>query len=119
MIPSFYVIFFAALVRRLLQGFKIRLPYTVVLLVLGILFGLVSGQYDEIHIYAKVVDSDPHLILHIFLPVLIFESAFAMEFHTFVKTFVQVIVLAIPGLGKFIIKKYFHIFHMYHIQLEL
>lgn len=91
---------FSALVRRLLQGFKIRLPYTVVLLVLGILFGLVSGQYDEIHIYAKVVDSDPHLILHIFLPVLIFESAFAMEFHTFVKTFVQVIVLAIPGLGE-------------------
>ena len=89
-----------ALVRRLLQGFKIRLPYTVVLLVLGILFGLVSGQYEEIHMYAKVVDSDPHLILHIFLPVLIFESAFAMEFHTFVKTFGQVIVLAVPGLGK-------------------
>ncbi|CAC5362744.1 SLC9A10_11 [Mytilus coruscus] len=88
-----------ALVRRLLKGFKIRLPYTVVLLVLGILFGLLSGQYDEIHIYAKVVDSDPHLILHIFLPVLIFESAFAMDFHTFVKTFVQVVVLAIPGLA--------------------
>ncbi|XP_071121113.1 sperm-specific sodium:proton exchanger-like isoform X2 [Mytilus edulis] len=88
-----------ALVRRLLKGFKIRLPYTVVLLVLGILFGLLSGQYEEIHIYAKVVDSDPHLILHIFLPVLIFESAFAMDFHTFVKTFVQVVVLAIPGLA--------------------
>jgi sodium/hydrogen exchanger 10/11 len=68
--------------------------------VLGILFGLVSGQYEEIHMYAKVVDTDPHLILHIFLPVLIFESAFAMEFHTFVKTFGQVIVLAVPGLGK-------------------
>ncbi|XP_013420708.1 sodium/hydrogen exchanger 10 [Lingula anatina] len=41
---------------------------------------------------------DPHLLLHIFLPVLVFESAFAMEAHTFIKSFMQIVVLAIPGL---------------------
>lgn len=97
----FYILFLA-LIRRLLQGLKIKLPYTVVLLVLGVLFGLLSGRYEAVHLYARVVETDPHLILHIFLPVLIFESAFAMEVHTFLKTFVQVILLAIPGLGKYI-----------------
>jgi len=68
--------------------------------VLGLLFGLLSGSIDSVHQYALVIDTPPHLILTIFLPVLIFESAFAMEVHTFVKTFVQVVLLAIPGLGN-------------------
>ncbi|KAJ8298747.1 hypothetical protein KUTeg_022807 [Tegillarca granosa] len=95
----FFCCAIGALIRRLLHGLKIKLPYTVVLLVLGVLFGLLSGRYESVHLYARVVETDPHLILHIFLPVLIFESAFAMEVHTFLKTFVQVILLAIPGLA--------------------
>ena len=51
-----------ALVRQILQGFKLRLPYTVVLLVLGILFGLLAGTYDELSYYSDVVDTDPHVI---------------------------------------------------------
>ncbi|OWF55657.1 sodium/hydrogen exchanger 10-like isoform X2 [Mizuhopecten yessoensis] len=87
------------LVRRVIQNLNLRMPYTVVLLVLGVLFGLLSGQNRSIHEYASVVNIDPHLLLNIFLPVLIFESAFAMEVHTFMKTFVQVLLLAIPGLA--------------------
>lgn len=94
----------AALTRHIIQGLNLRLPYTVVLLVLGVLFGLLSGSIESVHEYAKVIDTDPHLILSIFLPVLIFESAFAMEVHTFVKTFVQVVLLAIPGLGRKILE---------------
>ncbi|KAK3101953.1 hypothetical protein FSP39_007588 [Pinctada imbricata] len=88
-----------ALVRQVIHGLRIRLPYTVVLLVLGVLFGLLSGRYESVHIYARVVETDPHLLLVIFLPVLIFESAFGMEFHTFLKTVIQVLLLAIPGLA--------------------
>ncbi|XP_060556352.1 sodium/hydrogen exchanger 10-like isoform X2 [Ruditapes philippinarum] len=88
-----------ALTRRVIQGLNLRLPYTVVLLVLGVLFGLLSSRYPSVHVYARVVETDPHLILSIFLPVLIFESAFAMEVHTFIKAFVQVVLLAIPGLS--------------------
>ncbi|XP_053385039.1 sodium/hydrogen exchanger 10-like isoform X1 [Mercenaria mercenaria] len=88
-----------ALIRRIIQGLNLRLPYTVVLLVLGVLFGLLSSRYPSVHVYARVVETDPHLILSIFLPVLIFESAFAMEVHTFIKAFVQVVLLAIPGLA--------------------
>ena len=30
---------------------------------------------------------DPHLILYVFLPILIFEAAFALDMHTFKKSF--------------------------------
>ncbi|XP_055996016.1 sodium/hydrogen exchanger 10-like isoform X4 [Ostrea edulis] len=98
-----FFIFFScalgALVRQIIHCLKIRLPYTVVLLVLGVLFGLLSSNNATIHAYAGVVETDPHLLLFIFLPVLIFESAFGMEVHTFMKTFIQVLLLAIPGLA--------------------
>ncbi|XP_062603630.1 sodium/hydrogen exchanger 10-like [Saccostrea cucullata] len=98
-----FFIFFScalgALVRQIIHGLKIQLPYTVVLLVLGILFGLLSTNNSTVHAYARVVETDPHLLLFIFLPVLIFESAFGMEVHTFMKTFIQVLLLAIPGLA--------------------
>lgn len=103
--PNFFLTWhsLSALVRQIIHGLKIRLPYTVVLFVLGVLFGLLSTNNATVHSYARVVETDPHLLLFIFLPVLIFESAFGMEVHTFMKTFMQVLLLAIPGLGKFTI----------------
>jgi NhaP-type Na+/H+ or K+/H+ antiporter len=41
---------------------------------------------------------DPHLMLYVFLPPLIFESAFSMNFHMFSKTFWKCLILAGPGL---------------------
>ncbi|XP_078333950.1 sperm-specific sodium:proton exchanger-like isoform X2 [Crassostrea virginica] len=95
----FFCCALGALVRQIIHALKIRLPYTVVLLVLGVLFGLLSTNNATVHSYARVVETDPHLLLFIFLPVLIFESAFGMEVHTFMKTFMQVLLLAIPGLA--------------------
>lgn len=48
--------------------------------------------------YLTIAQMDPHLMLTIFLPTLIFESAFVMDVHTFKKTIVQSITLAGPGL---------------------
>ena len=77
-----------------------QLPYTVVLLVIGALFGVVSSNFDTVKDYTTLARMDPHTTLHVFLPVLIFESAYAMEAHTFFKSFIQIMVLAILGLGK-------------------
>ena len=37
-----------------------------------------------------MASQNPHLLLTTFLPVLLFESAFAMDVHTFYKMFWQV-----------------------------
>ncbi|XP_022089278.1 sodium/hydrogen exchanger 10-like [Acanthaster planci] len=101
--PPYEIVFlfgscvFGALVRTLFQ--KIPIPYTVVLLILGVGLGLLSEKVPEVGDYTtSVAHMDPHLLLHVFLPVLIFESAFAMDVHTFIKSIVQVCILAILGL---------------------
>ncbi|ESO97538.1 hypothetical protein LOTGIDRAFT_152631 [Lottia gigantea] len=90
---------FGALMRQAMKFIPVRLAYTVVLLLIGVIFGLISNQVPELDIYTTMVDADPHLIMHVFLPVLIFESAFALDYHTFKKTSAQVLLLAVPGLA--------------------
>ncbi|HIN39118.1 MAG TPA: cyclic nucleotide-binding domain-containing protein, partial [Flavobacteriales bacterium] len=41
---------------------------------------------------------DPHLILFVFLPILIFEAAFALDVHVFKKSLGNAIILAVPGI---------------------
>ena len=80
---------------------RVRLPYTVMLLILGAMVGLMSTYLPSVSDYTTLASMDPHTILHVFLPILIFESAFAMEVHTFMRCFLQIIILAIPGLCEY------------------
>ncbi len=111
--PLFFVIMaliIGAIARHFLS--KIGLPYTVVLLLIGLGIGLVGrNEYlltdlSQYHLNLEVVDNainwaahlDAHLILYVFLPILIFEAAFAMDVHTFKKSFTNSVLLAVPGI---------------------
>lgn len=100
-----------AAARHWLSRFGI--PYTVVLLLIGLGVGAL-GRFDvldSMNIFGREValpmmdnaihwaaSIDPHMLLHIFLPILIFEAAFAMDVHTFKKSFVNSVLLAVPGI---------------------
>lgn len=79
---------------------KLQVPYTVMLLIFGCLFGLLSSRMPELQVYTALTRADPHVILHIFLPILLFESAFSTDIHTFLQSLSQVVLLATVGLGK-------------------
>ena len=86
-----------AIVRFLFKDTSI--PYTVVLFLIGMSWGgLGAGMGDGLKDYTELGDMNPHLIFHVFLPVLIFESAFAMQISIFRKVFWQCLCLAGPGL---------------------
>ncbi|TKB50443.1 cyclic nucleotide-binding domain-containing protein [Ferrimonas sediminicola] len=92
-----------AAVRHALKGSG--LPYTVVLLLVGLTMGLahrldlLASQAPLFHHSVDLVSGiSPHLILYVFLPTLIFESAFSLEAHLFRRMFMQIALLAIPGL---------------------
>jgi NhaP-type Na+/H+ or K+/H+ antiporter/CRP-like cAMP-binding protein len=89
------------------------LPYTVSLLIIGLGLGALSrlGYFGEWNIVGLKLNAtfisdavgwagqiDPHLILYIFLPTLIFEASFAMDVHTFKKTSANAFILAVPGI---------------------
>eukprot|EP01064_Diplonema_japonicum_P019434 TRINITY_DN2814_c0_g1_i1.p1 TRINITY_DN2814_c0_g1~~TRINITY_DN2814_c0_g1_i1.p1 ORF type:complete len:1339 (+),score=299.79 TRINITY_DN2814_c0_g1_i1:155-4171(+) len=90
---------FGALVRFVCLDTKI--PFTVVMFLLGCGFGAigkVAGTDSTWDTYMGLADMNPHLIMYAFLPVLIFESAFAMEIPVFKKVVGPCILLAGPGL---------------------
>ena len=68
-------------------------------MVVGLIVGALAGvqTFSFIQVYIRLGNLDPHLMLFLFLPTLIFESAFAMDLHTFRKTVGQAIVIAGPG----------------------
>jgi len=92
---------------------KSPLPYTVSLLVIGLGLGALSrlGAFGEWNIIGLTLNAsfvsdavgwagniNPHLILFIFLPTLVFEAAFAIDVHTFKKTSANAFILAVPGI---------------------
>ncbi len=84
---------------------NIPLPFTVMLLLIGIILGIGTrvDYFEGFDSINKAIswagNIDPHLILFVFLPTLIFEAAFAMDVHTFKKIFVNAFLLAVPGIS--------------------
>lgn len=83
---------------------KSPFPFTVLLLIIGLALGVANrlGYLEMADSISKSIDfaanMDPHMLLFIFLPILIFEASYAMDLHTFKKTSTNAILLAVPGI---------------------
>lgn len=110
--PQVGVLLLVFLLMSLIIGVTVRtllkrtpIPYSVSLLVIGLFLGLAErehilvGGFQMFGASLKLVSElDPYLILFLFIPALIFESAFNMEVHLFKRTLPQTVTLAVPGL---------------------
>lgn len=94
------------------------IPYTVIIFLVGATFGIIQlsieGPIEETNctrlntsacIFGdlsvsanEVAGIDPHFMLNLFLPILIFESAFSVEWHVFKNVMGYAALLAGPGL---------------------
>lgn len=89
----FGLIWLGAFVRTMIKSLKIALPYTVTLMVIGMGLGGLSNissfcvQWTP---YTRVARTPPDILLNVFLPILIFESSFAMNAHLFFKSLFSV-----------------------------
>jgi NhaP-type Na+/H+ or K+/H+ antiporter len=106
MSPLFFIIialFIGTATRHFLR--KGPLPFTITLIIIGVGLGILSrlGIFEQIMPFFDqsitwAGNIDPHLILFIFLPTLIFEASFNMDVHTFKKSFANSVILALPGI---------------------
>jgi NhaP-type Na+/H+ or K+/H+ antiporter len=105
--PLFFVIIsliIGAGVRHFLN--KSPIPYTVLLLIVGLILGLSFRMLEFQNSFgisfqntiSWVGNIDPHVILYVFLPTLIFEAAYSMDTHTFKYSLMNALILAIPGI---------------------
>ncbi len=70
---------------------RLRLPYTLALVVAGIALGFARiPELADIHL-------TPDLLLAIFLPALLFEAAYHVEFEKFRRNAGVILLLAVPG----------------------
>ena len=82
----------------LLVARRIRMPYTVLLVLVGILLAATSKLYpDTLHIFSQL-EISPDLILYIFLPTLLFESSYNLDVRHLSRNLGPVLLLAVPGL---------------------
>jgi CPA1 family monovalent cation:H+ antiporter len=77
---------------------RIRLPFTVVLVVIGIVLALLIERYPhELHLLGEL-EASPELILYVFLPTLIFQSTFNLDVRSLRHNLAPILTLAVPGL---------------------
>ncbi len=85
---------------------RTRFPYTIAMLLIGIATGLAlqqlagaeAGELGILSVLSHGATISPDLIIFVFLPALVFESAYAIDVHTFKNNVGAVIVLAVPAL---------------------
>jgi CPA1 family monovalent cation:H+ antiporter len=68
---------------------RVRLPYTIVLVLVGLALGSAGVRPG--------FDLDRDLILHVFLPLLLFEAALRVDLGVLREAWLPIVVLAVPG----------------------
>jgi NhaP-type Na+/H+ or K+/H+ antiporter len=77
---------------------RVKLPFTVALVLVGIGLRQLSDHGPEFLGQFITHEISPHVIMFVFLPTLIFESAFNLDVRQLRSNLLAVLVLAIPGL---------------------
>jgi len=75
---------------------RFKLPYTVVLVVAGLIVSVLAsvGEAESIGLDIHL---SPELLLQLFLPILLFEAAFHVDLRQFLNNWRPILCLAIPG----------------------
>ena len=95
-----FSVFLGLIARQIIVYYHIPLPYEVVVLVIGVLLGLVQLSHsddDFVNAVSVLSNIDPNLLLFYFLPILLFESAFSINYRTLSIVIAPTLLLAIPG----------------------
>jgi len=86
----------AIIAREINRRFPV-FPYTPILILLGILIGAVRGLGQISEGVEQISRIDPHGILMILLPILIFESSYNARLSILKANLFQILLLAVLG----------------------
>ena len=92
----FITVLFGAVLREIKK--KTGIPYTPMVLVLGGIIGSFGDDNNSVNETTKwIIGIDPHAMLSIFIPALVFESAFNSDGFILNRSKWQIIMMAGPG----------------------
>ena len=76
---------------------KIKMPFTILLVIIGLIMGWAANMIPPLQ-PLTFFRLTPELSMTVFLPALLFESAFNLDARKLIKNIVPIMVLAIPAL---------------------
>jgi len=76
---------------------RLKLPYTVLLVVAGLAVSLLLDGAPWLREHLEKIKLKPELLLQVFLPILLFEAAFHVDLKSFLNNRRAILFLAIPG----------------------
>ena len=76
---------------------RLKLPYTVLLVVAGLAVSLLLDGAPGLREHLEKIKLQPDLLLQLFLPILLFEAAFHVDLKSFLNNRRAILFLAIPG----------------------
>jgi CPA1 family monovalent cation:H+ antiporter len=76
---------------------RLKLPYTVLLVVAGLAVSLLLDGAPGLREHLEKIKLKPELLLQVFLPILLFEAAFHVDLRSFLNNRRAILFLAIPG----------------------
>jgi len=76
---------------------RLKLPYTVLLVVAGLAVSLLLDGAPGLREHLEKIKLKPELLLQLFLPILLFEAAFHVDLKSFLNNRRAILFLAIPG----------------------
>ncbi|MBT7442596.1 MAG: cyclic nucleotide-binding domain-containing protein [Methylococcales bacterium] len=93
------VIMFLLAIGMIVAGVfrKLPIPYTVLLVLVGVILTELSGRVHALEPLAHF-ELTPDIVLFLFLPTLIFESGFNLNARQLIKDIAPVLALAVPAL---------------------
>ncbi|XP_068894518.1 sperm-specific sodium:proton exchanger-like isoform X3 [Tenebrio molitor] len=98
---TYLIIFGGVVVAALMQHlarhtFQITIPYSVFVIIVGILLAVGSYYSEWMMSVREMADSNHKGLPKFYLPIMIFSISFCTDFHTFVKSLPQVMIIALP-----------------------
>lgn len=97
-----YIFIFASLIvgvfiRAIMLITCTCVPYTVIMFSLGGVVGFFANQYPTIRPIVSVCYNDVEIFLLTFLPILVYNTSYHVDAHSFWKSLPQIFLIAIPG----------------------
>jgi monovalent cation:H+ antiporter, CPA1 family len=77
---------------------RLRFPFSIALLLAGMALAALAERLPSVFGALAGLEISADLILYVFLPTLVFESAFHLDWRQLRKNLAQVLTLAVPGL---------------------
>ncbi|CAF3526435.1 unnamed protein product [Rotaria sp. Silwood1] len=91
----FFILFIGCLFKTIFVS--LRVPYAGLIILIGFIGGILFNIFTKDDTFLTITTSSPDLVVGIFLPALVFESAYRIEYHAFMKSLYSILLFSIVG----------------------